>query len=95
MLNKIMEAENLNEALQKAYELLGEGGRLAVISFHSGEDRIVKYFFQETEVRGRGEIITRKPVIPSSYEISENPRARSAKMRVIEKNEKKIFQKQT
>ena len=89
------EAENLNEALQKAYELLGEGGRLAVISFHSGEDRIVKYFFQETEVRGRGEIITRKPVIPSSYEISENPRARSAKMRVIEKNEKKIFQKQT
>jgi 16S rRNA (cytosine1402-N4)-methyltransferase len=79
------EVTNLGQALPRAYELLSEGGRLAVISFHSGEDRIVKHFFQETEARGRGEIITRKPVIPSGEEISENPRARSAKMRVIKK----------
>lgn len=69
------ELENLAEALPKAYELLEDGGKLVVISFHSGEDRIVKRFFKQTE----------KPLFPSEEEVNKNPRARSAKMRVLTK----------
>ena len=75
------ELENLEEALPKAFRLLQKGGRLLVISFHSGEDAIVKHFFQGI----KGEILTDKPVIADTQEIEANPRARSAKLRVIEK----------
>ena len=58
------------------------GGRIAVISFHSLEDRIVKHYFRETpELR----VITRKPVTATEKEIEQNPRARSAKLRVAER----------
>lgn len=79
------ELENLNEVLPKAYSLLVSGGRLAVISFHSGEDRIVKNFSKEVNKEGSGKIITKKPIIPSEEEIENNPRARSAKLRILEK----------
>lgn len=80
-----LEFENLKSALPQALELLKPGGKLAVISFHSGEDRIVKQFFREEEKKGAARILTRKPVVPSNLEIEKNPRARSAKLRAIEK----------
>lgn len=81
------ELNNLREALPQAASLLDWQGRLVVISFHSLEDRIVKNFYQEQERMGNFQILTQKPVVPSLVEIKENPRARSAKMRVLEKNE--------
>lgn len=78
------ELENLSEALPKAFDLLVQGGRLVVISFHSGEDRIVKNFFKKNESEKSGKIITKKPIIPSLIEVKNNPRSRSAKLRVLE-----------
>ena len=75
----------LEEVLPKAFEHLESGGRLAVISFHSLEDRMVKRFFLEQKKQGRGTIVTKKPVGPSAEELRDNPSARSAKLRVIEK----------
>lgn len=79
------EIENLREALPKAFELLKPGARLVVISFHSGEDFVVKNFFRREESDGRARILTKKPMVPGEHEVLENPRARSAKMRIIEK----------
>lgn len=79
------ELTNLKEALPMTFELLVSGGRLLVISFHSKEDVIVKDFYKTMEKKSRGHIITKKPIRPSSEEIIKNPRARSAKMRVLEK----------
>lgn len=76
----------LEEGLRSAWSMLEEGGRIAVITFHSLEDRIVKQRFVDLEKKGEGTRITRKPVGPSEKEVSENPRSRSAKLRVIEKN---------
>ncbi len=84
----------LREGLAKAWDALDTNGRLAVISFHSLEDRIVKEFFKEKGKKERGKegkieregiIITKKPITASPQEISENPRSRSAKLRIIEK----------
>lgn len=79
------ELNNLKKVLPQAIELLDKGGRLIVISFHSGEDRIVKHFFKQADIAGSWTIITKKPVQPSLVEVRINPRSRSAKMRVIEK----------
>ncbi len=76
----------LEEGLEKGFEHLNIGGRFAVISFHSLEDRIVKHFFKKVVDENRAKMITRKPIIPTDSEIKENPRSRSAKLRVIEKN---------
>lgn len=75
----------LENALPKALKLLGNDGRLAVISFHSLEDRIVKYAFEDFEKSGEGEIVTKKPIIPTQKEQEENRRSRSAKLRVFER----------
>ncbi len=75
----------LENALPKALRLLENEGRLTVISFHSLEDRIVKYAFEAFEKAGEGEIITKKPIIPTQKEQEENRRSRSAKLRVFER----------
>ncbi len=80
------ELNNLKKALPQAEELLIPKGRLIVISFHEGEDRIVKKFFQEKSQEKKLTIITKKPIIPETKEINLNPRARSAKLRVAQKN---------
>lgn len=72
----------LEEGLRKAFTALTAGGRLAVISFHSGEDRIVKRFFKGAEKEGRG-TTSKRPIVPSQEEVRRNPRARSAKLRVF------------
>ena len=78
------ELKALEEGLSRSIEHLNPGGRLAVISFHSLEDRIVKNFFKELDKK-KGKILTKKPIKPSAQEIAENPRSRSAKLRVFEK----------
>ena len=79
------ELNALKEGLKKGYAALNKGGRMAIISFHSLEDRIVKDFYKEKAKEG-ALIITKKPIIASDQERMENPRSRSAKLRAIEKN---------
>ena len=79
------ELNALKDGLEKSFNILKSGGRLAVISFHSLEDRIVKNFYKEKQKNGEAKLINKKPIIASSEEAKENPRSRSAKMRVIEK----------
>ncbi len=79
------EIESLKEGIRKGFERLGKGGRLAVISFHSLEDRQVKQFFKQKEEEGVAERVTKKPIIPTKEEIDANPRSRSAKLRIIQK----------
>lgn len=81
------ELDNLEKALPQAMDILKQGGRLAVISFHSLEDRIVKNFFKKYtgSTRASLKILTKKPISPRKEEIEKNPRSRSAKLRVAEK----------
>lgn len=79
------ELERLETTLEKSFNRLKKGGRLSVISFHSLEDRIVKRFAKAKYDEGLANLITKKPTIPTLEEIKENPRARSAKLRIIEK----------
>lgn len=76
----------LKTLLADGFSLLAPGGRMAIISFHSLEDRIVKQTFREKAHDQVGTLVTKKPMIPTLEEIGNNPRARSAKLRVIEKN---------
>ncbi len=76
------ELDNLFSAIDQAIDILNKNGRLAVISYHSLEDRIVKNKFKNNESL---KIINKKPIIPSREEIVINRRARSAKLRIIEK----------
>jgi 16S rRNA (cytosine1402-N4)-methyltransferase len=79
------ELNNLQSSLPQAFGLLETGGRLVVISFHSLEDRVVKKFFKKMEEESLAKIVTHKCVTPSEEEVERNPRARSAKLRVVEK----------
>jgi len=82
--------------------MLGDGGRICIITFHSLEDRIVKSRFRINEDpcicppdfpvcvcgrKSRGRVITRKPILPSEEELEENSRSKSAKLRVFERGE--------
>jgi len=94
------ELENLEKFIPQAIDILAPGGRLGIIAFHSLEDRIIKNIFREN-ARGcicpsnfpecrcthksKVKIITKKPIVPGEREIKENPRARSAKLRICEK----------
>jgi 16S rRNA (cytosine1402-N4)-methyltransferase len=78
------ELESLEAFLQEGADMLKPGGRLAIITFHSLEDRIVKTAFRMFEKAMKGEVLTKKPVEPSKAETERNPRARSAKLRVFE-----------
>ncbi len=75
----------LKEGISKGFARLAPKGRMAIISFHSLEDRIVKEFFKEKKETGEALILTKKPVTAVPQEIAENPRSRSAKLRIIEK----------
>jgi 16S rRNA (cytosine1402-N4)-methyltransferase len=80
------ELDGLDEFLIAASRLLGAGARLAVITFHSLEDRIVKHVFRALAAGEEAlRVLTRKPVIPGEAEVTRNPRARSAKLRAIER----------
>jgi 16S rRNA (cytosine1402-N4)-methyltransferase len=80
------ELESLEEFLQNALKVLGKSGRLAIISFHSNEDKIVKNSFSEFENKNMGKIITKEIVKASLEETNTNSRAKSAILRVFEKN---------
>ena len=79
------EVENLAALLEQAPRLLKKGGRLAVISFQSTEDRMVKQAFRSAQQAGLLEILTKKPLVPGDAELAANPRSRSAKLRVAER----------
>jgi 16S rRNA (cytosine1402-N4)-methyltransferase len=79
------ELENLEALLRDAPRHLKAGGRFAVISFHSTEDRLVKQAFRSAEQTGVVRIVTPKPLAPSDDETAANPRSRSAKLRVAER----------
>ena len=79
------ELEHLSSALKQALDLLGLGGRLVVISYHSLDDRMVKRFMQEEARKASLKLIYKKVVTPSRAEVHFNPRSRSAKLRVAER----------
>ena len=79
------EEEELEQFLSRTPATLNSDGRLAVMSYHSREDRVVKHAFQRLQREGGFEILTKKVIVPSEVEVASNPRARSAKMRVIER----------
>ncbi|MCK4473675.1 16S rRNA (cytosine(1402)-N(4))-methyltransferase RsmH [Candidatus Parcubacteria bacterium] len=79
------ELNNLEKTLPIALKILKPKGKLVIISFHSGEDRIVKKFLRENYRKGLLKILTKKPVSPTRTEIKSNPRSRSAKLRAAEK----------
>jgi 16S rRNA (cytosine1402-N4)-methyltransferase len=79
------ELENLEKLLASAPELLNKNGYIAVISFHSLEDGLVKNDFRQNERANIYRIITKKPIVPTRQEIAENRRARSAKLRIAQK----------
>ena len=98
----------LRDSLDGMIDLLNDGGRICVITFHSLEDRIVKNIFRQNEdpctcppsfpvcVCGKvskGKVITRKPILPSEEEIAVNSRAKSAKLRIFERQENGIKEK--
>lgn len=90
------EYENLVEGMNGAFDLLKKSGKLVVITFHSGEDRLVKEFIKTKVASGEGTAEGDQPLLPSAEEIERNPRSRSAKVRILTKNEiRKLSQKIT
>jgi len=79
------ELEVLKKSLDNIHDVLSSGGRLAVITFHSLEDRIVKNKFRDWKKEGRGVLVNKKVILPDKEELQVNKRARSAKLRVYEK----------
>lgn len=79
------ELDSLQEGLKQAFNLLTPGGRIVIISFHGLEDKVIKELIKEWKKEKRVKVITKNVVRPSKKEIRQNPRARSAKLRAIEK----------
>lgn len=79
------ELEVVTETIHAGIKYLAQGGRFSIITFHSGEDRIVKHLFKTYADQGIIKLITKKPIVPTDKELQINPRARSSKLRVVEK----------
>ncbi|MCD4779333.1 MAG: 16S rRNA (cytosine(1402)-N(4))-methyltransferase RsmH [Candidatus Omnitrophica bacterium] len=79
------ELESLEALLKESEFLLKKGGRIAVISFHSLEDRIVKNVFRDWGKEGKYQVLLKKPLRPTEEEVKQNPRARSARLRAVER----------
>ncbi len=94
------ELDVLRESLDGMIDMLGDGGRICVITFHSLEDRIVKTIFRKNEnpctcppdfpvcvcgKKSKGKVVTRKPILPGEQELEENSRSKSAKLRIFER----------
>ena len=79
------ELQAMDSGVKSAIELLNKKGRIAVVSFHSLEDRIVKNIFKTYAKSGKLDVLTKKPLVPSDREIAANPRSRSAKLRIAER----------
>ena len=77
------ELRSLQTGLEKGFDSLKSGGRMSVITFHSLEDRIVKKYFKALEKEGKAILINKKPILESEKELKNNPRARSAKLRIL------------
>ena len=77
------ELNNLKIGLDESFEVLQKGGRIAVISFHSLEDRIVKNYFLEKQGSGEGEMLFKRQIAPTDDEKKHNPRSASAKLRIL------------
>lgn len=76
------ELENLKKVLDGLKNIVKKNGRVAIISFHSLEDRLVKNYFKKMQDNGEMKILTSKPIVPTKIEILNNPKSRSAKLRV-------------
>ena len=79
------ELEGLESFVSDAVTALGRGGRLAIIAFHSLEDRVVKHTMRRLAAEGRVTLVSRRPIVPGDDEVMRNARARSARLRVVEK----------
>jgi 16S rRNA (cytosine1402-N4)-methyltransferase len=79
------ELDGLDQFIDAAVDALRPGGRLAIIAFHSLEDRIVKHTMRRLAASGGVTLVTRRPMVPGDAEIAANPRARSARLRAVEK----------
>ena len=81
------ELDRIRPALESAIKVLKKGGRIGVITFHSLEDRIVKWYFKEEAAKENPsiKILTKKPIVPTEDECRENAPSRSSKLRVVEK----------
>ncbi len=82
------ELDNLTQLLACAPDLLNSSGRVAIISFHSLEDRLVKYDFRGRASEGIYKVLTKKPLVPTEKEVQANRRARSAKLRIAQRIER-------
>ena len=80
------ELDSLTQVLPQAIDILEPQGKLVVVSFHCLEDKIVKKFFRQTVAQDTCVLLTKKPITPSLEEMKRNPRSRSAKLRVVQKN---------
>jgi hypothetical protein len=78
--------DNLEQLLSAAPGLLRKDGYVAIISYHSLEDGLVKRDFKHNQTQGLYRVLTKKPIVPDREEIAANPRARSAKLRIAQKN---------
>ena len=96
------ELDVLRDSLDDMIDMLNDGGRICIITFHSLEDRIVKTIYRKNEnpctcprefplcvcgKKSKGTVITRKPIVPGEEELEENPRSKSAKLRVFERKQ--------
>ena len=78
------EWKHIQEFLEHAPQAIKPGGYIAVVSFHSGEDKVIKHTFRRMQEQGIGTIVTKKPIKASEDEVTQNPRSRSALLRIIQ-----------